>query len=343
MGQTGEDIADPGGFWHKNENKNPNQPAQPDYMGAARVQAGGSIGTAIANNLMARNNVNSPLGSQTFKKIGDQTINIPGLGNVSLPEYEQNIQLSPEQRQMYDRQTGIQQNLLGQAADRLGSPSDLQSIQDVSDRAYGAMTSRLDPQWQQREGMERTRLHNQGLVAGGEAYDNAMREFNEGRNDAYQQANLASTALMPQAFQLDSAVRGQPLAELSAMRGGTPVSMPQFQAVQYPGQAQGPNMLGALGQQSAWEQAMYNSQVQQANANKQGLMGLGAAGLMAFSDRRLKSNIVKVGDDARGFGIYEYDIFGRRERGVMADEVEKVVPEAIGEYLGYKTVNYGAL
>ena len=51
----------------------------------------------------------------------------------------------------------------------------------------------------------------------------------------------------------------------------------------------------------------------------------------AFSDRRLKENIELVGE-AQGFNIYEFgykDIPGRRFRGVMADEVESVVPEAV--------------
>jgi hypothetical protein len=52
---------------------------------------------------------------------------------------------------------------------------------------------------------------------------------------------------------------------------------------------------------------------------------------------------VKVGDHPKGFGIYEYDIFGVRQRGVMADEVEKVMPHAVVEIDGYKAVNYGLL
>ena len=78
-------------------------------------------------------------------------------------------------------------------------------------------------------------------------------------------------------------------------------------------------------------------------ANTLGALAGGAGLLKMFSDRRLKSNIVKVGDHPKGFGIYEYDIFGRRERGVMAQEVEKVIPEAVSEFLGYKIVDYGRL
>ena len=61
------------------------------------------------------------------------------------------------------------------------------------------------------------------------------------------------------------------------------------------------------------------------------------------SDRRLKSNIVKVGEHKLGFGIYEYDIFGHRQTGFLADEVEKVIPEAVSEHLGMKMVDYGRL
>ena len=68
----------------------------------------------------------------------------------------------------------------------------------------------------------------------------------------------------------------------------------------------------------------------------------GSAALL--SDRRLKSNIERIGTHPLGIGIYEYDIFGSRQRGVMADEVEAVRPEAvITRDDGYKMVNYGML
>jgi hypothetical protein len=42
---------------------------------------------------------------------------------------------------------------------------------------------------------------------------------------------------------------------------------------------------------------------------------------MAMSDARLKTNVVRIGQTPAGYGWYEYDIFGRREQGVMAQEV----------------------
>jgi hypothetical protein len=70
------------------------------------------------------------------------------------------------------------------------------------------------------------------------------------------------------------------------------------------------------------------------------------------SDRRLKENIVQVGTHPLGIGLYlfEYkaphrDLHGAgRHFGVMADEVEQVMPEAIRTGAdGYLAVDYGLL
>lgn len=60
-----------------------------------------------------------------------------------------------------------------------------QARQAASDAAYNQATSRLDPQFNTQQQQLETRLTNQGLTPGTEAYDNAMRDFNFARNDAY--------------------------------------------------------------------------------------------------------------------------------------------------------------
>jgi hypothetical protein len=70
----------------------------------------------------------------------------------------------------------------------------------------------------------------------------------------------------------------------------------------------------------------------------------GAAGNMLPSDRRLKRGIVRIGSTAHGLNLYEYDIGGRRERGVIADEVERVMPMAVSVGAdGYRRVDYALL
>ena len=61
-----------------------------------------------------------------------------------------------------------------------------------------------------------------------------------------------------------------------------------------------------------------------------------------FSDQRLKRNIVKLGTRPDGLGVYEFEYIwgGGRQIGLMAQEVQGVYPDAVGEAGGYLTVNY---
>lgn len=95
--------------------------------------------------------------------------------------------------------------------------------------------------------------------------------------------------------------------------------------------------------------SMYNSAQSQPGLDIGGLMSGGAALWKAFSDRRLKEDVVLVGRDERtGLNLYEwrykYCQDDTRFRGVMADEVESVMPEAVVyDDLGFASVNYAAL
>ena len=70
-----------------------------------------------------------------------------------------------------------------------------------------------------------------------------------------------------------------------------------------------------------------------------------AAPFMARSDIRIKENIVPEGARWKGLQIYTYNYRGdpTPRRGVMAQEVEKVRPDAVTTIGGIKHVNYGAL
>jgi hypothetical protein len=263
--------------------KTPPKPAQPDYIGAANAQSAGTIGAALANNLMSHPNINTPLGSQTWNQSGSSTINIPGLGDISIPQYSQTVSMSPEQQSLYDRQTRLSGNLTDQASSSLSQPQDLNSAQAIADKAYGNYTSRLDPQWDQNQKANDTQLSNQGIMRGSEAYDNSQRVFNQAKNDAYTQANTAAINTMPQTYQLATAARDQPLNEMNALKQGSQVNMPQFQPSQYPGNAQGPQTSAATQALGTWQQGLYNAQQAQANNTKSGLFGLGAAGMMALA------------------------------------------------------------
>ena len=72
----------------------------------------------------------------------------------------------------------------------------------------------------------------------------------------------------------------------------------------------------------------------------------------ACSEPRVKENIVRIGTHPLGIGLYLFDYrpeycerWGHgRQFGVMIDELEPVMPEAVTLHAdGYKTVDYGML
>lgn len=70
------------------------------------------------------------------------------------------------------------------------------------------------------------------------------------------------------------------------------------------------------------------------------------ASAIAASDRRLKSNIRKIGKLANGLPVYSFTYIntGEQTMGVMADEVREAFPEALGpRFNGYDTVDYAKL
>jgi hypothetical protein len=107
--------------------------------------------------------------------------------------------------------------------------------------------------------------------------------------------------------------------------------------------------LGGLGNILQTQGNMYAAGMNQSDPIM-GLIGtgIGAYGALSPSDRRLKQDIELVGRDERTMlPLYEYAYKSdpsRRFIGVMADEVEAYMPEAVGEdENGYKFVNYGML
>lgn len=77
-----------------------------------------------------------------------------------------------------------------------------------------------------------------------------------------------------------------------------------------------------------------------------GLGGTGFNPTAGFSDRRLKRNIQKIGSDPRGFGVYQWEYVwgGPTQTGVMADELEAIIPEAVSRHKsGYLMVDYSKI
>jgi hypothetical protein len=200
------------------------------------------------------------------------------------------------------------------------------------------------------EAMSQGNFNNQALGQAQGLDINAMNAMNAaqgqqfGLNQSYanQQNTLRQQALAEQAQR-----RGMSLNEMNALMSGQQVHMPNMPQFNTAGISQTPNLMGAM-------QNTYQANLDAANAKNAGIsnafggltsLGAGAlSGGFSFSDIRLKSNIRRVGTHSVGVGVYEYDIFGHRERGVIAQELQRVRPDLVRQHdSGYLTVNYGAL
>ena len=184
--------------------------------------------------------------------------------------------------------------------------------------------------------------YGQGLTASQAENARIAQQFNQTQQGA-QFANTAQQQALAEAIQQ----RQMPLNEITALMSGSQIQNPQFGAYQG-ATVTPPPIFQATQAQGMFDQNTYNQQVASANANTAGLYSLGGAALGApvgtFSDRRLKSNIVRIGTHPIGVGIYEYDIFGGRQIGVMAQELMEVMPEAVHQHSsGYLMVDYGRL
>lgn len=327
-------------------------PKAPDYKGAAEATAQGNL--QAAQQAAAANRVNqyTPYGQSVYSSAGKDAN-----GN---PIYNQTTTLSPQQQQLLDAQTGaslgltnLYGNQIGQIGSQLANPIDPNSLPaqqiNAGQTAQDAIMSRLQPQFDRDQSKLQTQLANQGLQPGSAAYNNALTQFGQNKNDAYTQAALQGINVgenaRQQALNEQMTLRNDPINTLNALRSGSQVTNPTFNS--YPQQAttSGPNYLGATDAQYQAALNGYSNQTASNNALMGGLFSLGGSALQAFSDRRLKKNIKRIGTHKLGIGIYAYDyVWDEPAVGVMADELMAVKPSAVSVHpSGFMMVDYGAI
>lgn len=93
--------------------------------------------------------------------------------------------------------------------------------------------------------------------------------------------------------------------------------------------------------------SMYNTQMQgwgaQSGQENEMLGTVASLAAMYFmSDKRLKTDVEKVGTREDGLGVYDYNYKwgGPRQRGLMAHEVKKKYPDAVKRFGKYDAVDY---
>lgn len=337
--------------------KSSKAPPAPDYAGAAVAQGAANKEAAISSSLLNNPNVVNPYGTQTWT--GGE-----GGGRPTLTQ-----KLSPSQLALYDQEVRTQgllgdlgetgatalKGVVGKALDFSGAPA-APSAGGARQDAYDAIMSRVNEETTSAKDKQNSTLIAAGIRPGTKAYQDAMFAIDRGANDARQQAITAAGAEGQRDFNMGTqsrkdsiaeilAQRQTPLNEINALMSGSQVSNP----FAMPGASQNSNVqpapiYNAALQKGQYDTDAYNARQSGNNSMMSGLFSLGAAGLKAWSDARLKSRIRRIGTHPIGVGIYKYEIFGEPDIGVMAQELLTVKPEAVSIHpSGFYQVDYGRL
>ncbi len=332
----------------------PSPPPAPDYTAAANATASGNLDAARAAAAANRINQYTPYGNLTYSHDASQGADAGWSATQTLSPAQQAIQDQNNQLNL-----GLQSTAnrgLTYANDVLSKPgvdtSQLAQTGINPGQSYqDAMMSRLQPQIERENQQSDAQLANQGIAQGTEAYRNAKTALSQQHNDLMNNATVqgfnTGLAANNQGFQQQAYNQMQPINVINALRTGSQVQNPNFVNAPQQATTAGADLLGAANQQYGNALSGYNAQQANNNNFTGGLMQLGGTlgSAMLFSDERLKTNIKRIGThDKLGIGIYYYEKFGKPEIGVLAQEVQKVKPEAVHKHeSGYLMVDYGEL
>lgn len=317
-------------------------PKAPDPYQTAQAQSQFNQNTAVTQQLLNMTDQNNPWGSVSYSPNGSSSFVGADGKSYNVPRYTQTTTLSPEQQAIFDQTQSAELNL-GKLANEqsaklqgyLNTPFEFNN-QDAADWSYDLASQRILPQQQKNEQALRSQLINSGLRPGTQAWDSEMQRMTMANTDQLNQLALNGRG---QAFAENLATRNQPINEITALMSGSQVSNPS--------QMSGPTPQTSVGgvDYSGLVQQGYQNQMNAYGAKLGGLFGLAGAGIQAgatFSDMRVKENIERVGTLDNGLPVYAYNYIwgGPRHIGVMAQDVERVRPDAVHEIGGIKAVDY---
>ena len=348
----------------------PSPPPAPDPIKTAQAQGAANKEAAIASAELAMVDQYTPFGQLVYSPTGTSA--------EGTPQYQATQTLAPEQQAILDRSQGLDLSMLdtaqaqlGRVSDALSEPIDFSGApalttdfsadrQRVEDALMDRMNIYID---RDRDRLE-TRLANQGIAdPGSVAYRDAIDEMNRQSNDARMSAILnagqeqsrldaLNRSARQQYIQETLAERQTPINEIGALSSGSQVQLPNFVPTPSPTIGPAPVADAIYGSYNA-QLNNYNQQLANRRSANQGLFGLigtgagallstPAAGSFFFSDRRLKTGIVHLGQLKNGLNVYRYQYKwgGQAQIGLMADEVRAVRPEAVLSICGYDAVNY---
>ncbi len=198
-------------------------PAAPDPVATANAQTASNVKTATTQQQLNMVDQTNPYGTQSWTQSGKWEDGTPKFSMATTFSPEE--QAKQQQQWEFDKLT----NQLG-----INQTKKLTGIMDTpfkidndatESRLMDLGRKRLDPVLERRTSALESKLYNQGVMPGTEAYREAMAENTRGSNDAYDQLMLSGRG---QAASELMAERNQPINEITALMSGGQVNQPTF-------------------------------------------------------------------------------------------------------------------
>ncbi|MDQ5917627.1 MAG: hypothetical protein QG660_738, partial [Pseudomonadota bacterium] len=263
-------------------------PKAPDYVGAANATAAGNADAARIAAKANRVDQYTPYGSMVYSN--------PTQGSSSYDpdRWAMTVNLSPDQQKLLDAESatsiglaGLQNKGLDYVSNMLSSPFDQSKLPaqtiNAGETAQDAILRRLQPQMDRQQEALRSRMANQGITLGSDAYsaeqrDQAMRDNDLRLAAAIKGIDVGNQARQ-QGIQEQAFFRNEPLNTLNAVRSGAQVTNPTFSNVPQQQTTAGPDLLGAANSQYGAQMNAYNAQQAQSAGLMGGLFSLGGAAM----------------------------------------------------------------
>lgn len=311
-------------------------------------------------------NQQGPWGSLQYTQTGTTPEGNPIM--TATTKYSQPVQTLFDQLLANKDQMGGQAHAL-MAGRNYGAANPEDVIGDLASGITGGIMDQykksLDPFFATATDQLHTSLSNRGLIPGTPAYDNAMRQLQQ--SQGLQVNNLVGQT-GTKAYELASGMYRMP-AELALQMAqfGSPASAAQDFTSALP-QQQPANLIGATAnaQQALMDQwkaetkkygdlwggvgnigsSLLGGWASSPAGGAAITSGLGSLGSMfMLSDRRYKTDIEYTGEDIKGIPVYSYRHPWETQfrLGVMAQEVEELMPDAVITVDDVKFVDYGKI
>jgi len=252
-------------------------PPAPDYTAAAKEEGAQNLALVQAQTMANRPNQTNQYGSSTWTQ------------DPTTGQWSNQVSLNPTLQNIFNQQTGM----MGQATSMAGGLlSDYQNnwqqgqntMQGILNQAQqinpasatAAFMSQMQPYLDKQNSAMNASLAAQGMAPGGEAWGQGQTFQSMNQNNAEAQAIINSGTLAQQQmsqlqgqYAMAQALQTNPLQQYESLMSGNTISgTPQFQSFTNAGVSSAPDLVGA-------EQATYQAQMDQYNANKSSSQGIG--------------------------------------------------------------------